>query len=100
MQGKYFGGGVMIAPHQDRLNADNTVSVVVVSCKSRLKLITVFPSIFKGKHLKYTDIVHVFTGKSVSVEVDEPSALQVDGDPMTGVTSYTVETYKKEAETV
>ena len=100
MQGRYFGGGVMIAPNQDRLNAENSVSVVVVSCKSRLRLITVFPSIFKGKHLKYTELVHVFTGKNVSVEVDEPSSLQVDGDPITGVTSYTVKTYQKETETV
>ena len=100
MQGRYFGGGVMIAPNQDRLNEEHTVSVVVVACKNRMRALTAFPSIFKGKHLKYTNLVYVFTGKSVSVEVDAPSALQVDGDPITGVTSYTVKTYCKETQTV
>lgn len=92
MQGRYFGGGVMIAPNQDRLNPEHTVSVVVVACKSRIRALTAFPSIFKGKHLKYTNLVHIFNGKSVSVEVDEPSSLQVDGEPIHGVTSYTVST--------
>lgn len=92
MQGKYFGGGVMIAPEQNRLNSEHTVSVVVVTSKSRLKILTAFPSIFKGKHLKYKELVHIHKAKSVTVEVEEPSALQVDGEPIHNVVSYTVST--------
>ncbi len=98
MQGRYFGGGVMIAPNQDRLNPEHTVSVVVISSKSRIRALTAFPSIFKGKHLKYTELVHVFTGKDVSVEVDEPASLQIDGEPVHGVTIYTVNTAKTKEE--
>lgn len=90
MNGKYFGGGVMIAPMQDRLNEEGTVSVLVVSSKSRLKTLLAFPSIFKGKHMKYTDIITSFTGKEVKVELDRPSALQIDGDVLSDVSSYTV----------
>ncbi len=101
MQGRYFGGGVMIAPNQDRLNPEHTVSVVVVTSKSRIRALTAFPSIFKGKHLKYTKLVHIFNGKNVSVEVDEPASLQVDGEPIHNVTRYTVSTvHVRETETV
>ncbi|MBR2473538.1 MAG: diacylglycerol kinase family protein [Clostridia bacterium] len=90
MNGRYFGGGVMIAPMQDRLNEENTVSVLVVTSKSRVKTLLAFPSIFKGKHMKYTEIIKAFTGKNISVEVDRPSPLQVDGDVISGVTHYSV----------
>ena len=54
MNGRYFGGGMMVTPSQDRLNSDRELSIVVVSCKSRLRLLTVFPKIFKGNHVKQT----------------------------------------------
>ena len=92
MNGRYFGGGVMIAPMQERLNEERTVSIIVVTAKSRVKVLCAFPSIFKGKHLKYTELVIPFTAKEVSVEVDRPSPLQIDGDVLSGVTSYCVST--------
>ena len=90
MKGRYFGGGVMIAPMQDRLNEEKTVSVLVVSSKNRIKTLFAFPSIFKGKHMKYTNLVTAFTGKDIKVELDRPSALQIDGDVLSDVSSYTV----------
>lgn len=90
MQGKYFGGGVMIAPMQDRLNEEKTVSVLVVATKSRIKTMFAFPSIFKGKHMKYDKIITAFIAKEVKIELDRPSALQVDGDVISGVTEYSV----------
>ena len=90
MQGKYFGGGVMIAPMQDRLNEEKTVSVLVVATKSRIKTMFAFPSIFKGKHMKYDKLITAFTAKEVKIELDRPSALQVDGDVISGVTEYSV----------
>ena len=88
MHGRYFGGGMMIAPNQDRRNPENTLSIVVASCKSRLRLLTMFPKIFKGTHLKYEKYVKVRTGKSVSIEFDTPCALQIDGETILGVESY------------
>jgi diacylglycerol kinase family enzyme len=102
MNGRYFGGGMMVAPEQDRLNAEHELTVVVVPCKSRLRLLTVFPKIFEGKHVKYTKIFKTFRGKNVTVEFDNPTALQIDGETVLGVTKYSAESYseKKECATV
>ncbi len=88
MNGRYFGGGMMVTPDQDRLNAERDLSIVVVHSRSRLRLLTVFPKIFKGKHTKYHKIFEVFTGKDVEVEFDRPIALQIDGETVLDVTSY------------
>jgi diacylglycerol kinase family enzyme len=93
MNGRYLGGGMMLTPEQDRLNSEHKVSVVVVTSKSRLKLLTVFPKIFKGNHVKHTDVFKAFTGKSVSVEFDSPTAMQIDGETISNVKSYTVSTF-------
>ena len=93
MNGRYFGGGMMVTPPQDRLNEQRNLSIVVVSCKSRFKLLTIFPKIFKGNHVKHTEVFHLFTGKDVSVEFDRPIALQIDGETVLGVTKYTAKSY-------
>ena len=89
MNGRYFGGGMMITPGQDRLNDERELSFVVVTCKSRLKLLTIFPKIFKGGHVKHTDVFKLFRGKMLEVEFDKPTALQIDGETVLGVTKYT-----------
>lgn len=102
MNGRYFGGGMMVTPEQDRLNSEHELSFVVVPCKSRLRILTVFPKIFKGEHVKYTNIFKTFRGKSVTVEFDKPTALQIDGETIVGVTKYSARSYaeKKECATV
>ena len=49
----------------------------------------IFPSIFKGAHVKHTKHVKVLTGKEISVEFDSPRAIQIDGETILGVTAYT-----------
>ena len=93
MNGRYFGGGMMITPEQDRLNPSRDLSVVAVHSKSRLKLLTVFPKIFKGTHVTHTDIIDIFTGKDVKVKFDRPVGLQIDGETVLGVTEYTVKSH-------
>ncbi len=89
MNGRYFGGGMMVTPEQDRLNKEHELSFVVATCKSRIKLLTIFPKIFKGEHVKHTDVFHAVRGKEVTVEFDKPTALQIDGETVLAVTSYT-----------
>ena len=90
MNGRYFGGGMKCAPNQDRLNEDGIVSVIIARSSSRLKLLMMFPSIFKGEHLKYKNFVTQIQGSDVKIEFDRPTALQIDGETVTNVTSYTV----------
>lgn len=92
MNGRYYGGGIMPTPGQDRLNNARTVSTMLFYGKGKLKTLMMFPSIFKGEHIKYTDSVAIFTGSNVKVEFDRPTALQIDGETVLGVTEYTVET--------
>ena len=88
MNGRYYGGGMNIAPAQDRLH-NETLSVVVLHAKSKLKTLMVFPSIFKGEHVKHPEMVEILTGKEIKVEFDVPTALQIDGETVLGVTEYT-----------
>ncbi|MBR4237300.1 diacylglycerol kinase family protein [bacterium] len=88
MKGKFYGGGMMIAPMQDRKN--KTLSVVIYKCKSKIKTLMVFPSIFKGEHVKKEDMVKIHTGTDILVEYTKPCALQIDGDTVLNVSSYRV----------
>lgn len=90
MNGRYYGGGMMAAPDQDRLNMEHTVSLMIYYCKSRIKTLISFPSIFSGEHVQHKDIVKIFTGHNIKVEFDRPTAIQVDGETVKGMTSYEV----------
>ena len=90
MIGRFFGGGMMITPKQDRLNAEHVVSSCVVHDSSMLKTLIVFPKIFKGKHIVHTDIYEVKLGHEIRVEFDKPCALQIDGETYLNVKYYTV----------
>ena len=92
MLGRFFGGGMMCAPGQNRLNADGTVSLMVMRCRSKLRTLLLFPTIFKGNHVKATKIVSVFKGHEMRVRFDRPTALQIDGEVFSGITEYTVTT--------
>ena len=78
----------MPTPAQDRLSEDGKMSLMVFHGSGKLKTLMVFPSIFKGEHVKKTKIVEVITGYDITVEFDRPTALQIDGETVTGVSSY------------
>ena len=88
MYGKFYGGGMMPTPEQER--GQDKVSTMVYHNCGKLKALMVFPSIFKGEHVKKTDVVEVFSGKNVTVTFDNPTALQIDGETIKNVTTYTV----------
>lgn len=89
MNGRYYGGGMMPTPSQDRRNSEHTLSTMVFHGSGKLKTLMIFPSIFKGEHIKHSDCVTVLTGHEITVEFDRPTALQIDGETILGVTSYT-----------
>ena len=90
MHGRFYGGGMMVTPAQDRMGAERTVSTCVMFGSGKLKTLMVFPSIFKGEHVKHTEMVQVLTGHEIKVEFDRPTALQIDGETILGVTEYSV----------
>lgn len=88
MNGRYYGGGMMPAPDQDRADDNATLSVLIWHGKSKLKTLTAFPSIFKGEHLQHKEMCEVLTGHDIQVVFEHPSALQIDGETISGVLSY------------
>lgn len=86
MHGKFFGGGMMIAPTQNRNNGKLTV--MIMHGGTRPRILSIFSTVFKGKHLKYKDIIDVYECDEVEVKFDAPSSLQADGEVVTGVTTY------------
>ena len=89
MKGRYYGGGMMMAPAQDR--SSGVVSVVIYSAKSKLKALISFPSIFKGEHVKKAGLTTVMTGKKIPEKFSRPCAAQIDGETVLNVTEYDVE---------
>lgn len=79
-----------IAPDQDQLNEDGSVSAVVLHCASKLKTLIVFPSIFKGTHVRHGEMVFIFSGHEIFVQFDRPAALQIDGETIPDVREYRV----------
>ena len=90
MNGRYFGGGMMVTPKQDRLNSQHTVSLMVAHDLSRLKILYLFPYIFKGNHISHTEVIDFYQAHETTVEFDIPCALQIDGDTVVNVSSYSV----------
>ena len=92
MNGRYYGGGMMPTPEQKRNSG--TLSTMVFHNSGKLKTLMIFPSLFKGEHIKHTKHVDILEGKEITVEFDRPTSLQIDGETILGVTSYTATSEK------
>ncbi len=88
MNGRYYGGGMQVAPSQDRMGENLTSCIIYGSGK--LKTLMVFPKLFKGEHIKHTEMTKLLCGREITVEFSIPTALQIDGETVLGVTSYTI----------
>ena len=89
MKGRFCGGGMMLAPGQDRFSGKLTV--IVYMSRSKIKSLKNFPLIFEGKHVALTDMVKVIEGNKVHVRFSKPCAVQIDGETVLDVTEYWAE---------
>lgn len=87
MNGRFYGGGMMPTPEQKRIS--DKLSTMIFHNSGKLKTLMIFPSLFKGEHIKHTKQVEILTGNEITVEFDRPVALQIDGETILGVSSYT-----------
>ncbi|MBP5312637.1 MAG: diacylglycerol kinase family protein [Clostridia bacterium] len=94
MNGKFYGGGMKVAPDQDRLNKERTLTCVVMYDKIPLHALMIFPKIFKGELVNETKHVSVFTGKDITVEFDQPCAMQIDGETFLNISSTETHAYR------
>lgn len=89
MKGRYFGGGMKIAPDQNR--EDDHLSVIIYTVKSRIRALLSFSSVFKGTHVNNTEMVKIITGKNVHMKFDRIGDAEIDGDTVTNIDEYWAE---------
>ena len=71
-----YGGGMQICPGAD--HSDGLLDITMVATDSRLKLIRLFPTVFKGTHV---DLDEVSTARARTVTVEAPGInAYADGD--------------------
>lgn len=75
--GKYAGGGMMLAPHA--LLDDGWLDVILADGATRLDIIKELPRIGRGGHLKNPK-VREHRARSISITGDDRLAIDVDGD--------------------
>lgn len=93
MKGRFYGGGMMPTPDQRRQNPDGRVSLMLIHGSGKLHTLLVFPTIFKGAHIRHNRMVAVHSGHDITVTFDRPCPLQIDGETIRGVTEYRVRSH-------
>lgn len=76
--GKYYGGGMKILP-MAKVD-DEYLDICIVSNINKLKLLFLFPTIFKGNHIKYKKYVKMYKGKTIKVETKDKIYINIDGE--------------------
>ncbi len=76
--GKYYGGGLKILPMA--IVEDGYFHVCIVNKISKIKFLFLFPSIFKGKHIKLKKYVEIFKAKKIKVITEKRIYLNIDGE--------------------
>lgn len=87
MHGHYQGGGMNFAPDQDR-NGTWLCSIVWHGT-SALGTLLRFPTLLVGLHTRFKGICEIRFGHTVTVELDQPTTIQLDGEVMENIRSYT-----------
>jgi len=83
-----FGGGMFIAP-EARID-DGMLDLVVVEAVSKLKLLRIFPKVYKGEHVGHPAVTIVRT-RSARLYVDRTMTMASDGEPIMEVGEQGVE---------
>ena len=94
MNGRFYGGGMIPTPNQNRLSEEKELSVMIFHGTGKISTLMIFPSIFKGEHIKKEKNVTILTGKEITVEFSAPRPLQIDGETILGVEKYTAKASK------
>ncbi len=93
MFGRHYGGGMIPTPDQSREDGEHKLSVMIFHGSGKLKTLMIFPSIFKGEHVKSEKYVTVHSGKEITVKFNRPTPLQIDGETILDVEEYTAVAY-------
>lgn len=83
--GKYFGGGMKVAPDGNIL--DEELDVIVLHSIKKLLILPIFFTIYIGKHRMFKKYVFFKKGKHIKAKFTTPQISQADGETYYDVTS-------------
>ena len=86
MNGRFQGGGMRFAPGQDR--GSGKLTCMVWHGTSAVGTLLCFPTVIPGKHTGFS-FCEMLVGRSITVELEKPTMIQLDGEVIDGVTGYT-----------
>ncbi len=86
--GKYFGGGMKIAPKGNPTK--DTFQVCVAHSLNTTILLTLFPTIYFGFHTWVKSKIKMLEGKVITVKVPSPRYFQADGEVLENVDTMTI----------
>ena len=89
MNGRYYGGGMLAAPNQQRLNKSKILTCSIIGNCDRITALLLFKDFSSGKHEKHPNNIIGIPGHRINVEFDKPCALQIDGETHRNIKSYT-----------
>ena len=75
--GRYFGGGLQIAPMASV--RDGLLEIVIVSGAGRVEILRNLPRVFRGTHMTHPAVRH-WTARSVSIEATPSVGIETDGE--------------------
>jgi len=75
--GKYFGGGMKIAPMAE-MN-DGYFDIIIIGNISKFDFLINFPKIYKGDHMSHPKLMH-YKGKEIRVNAKQKALIEVDGE--------------------
>ncbi|WP_066057461.1 diacylglycerol/lipid kinase family protein [Robertmurraya korlensis] len=73
----FYGGGMKIAPNAK--TDDGLLNIIIVHRLSRLKMLSVFVSVFWGGHVAFKE-VRMLTGREILIYSSTPMMAHADGD--------------------
>ncbi len=86
--GRYVGGGMKLAPDQDRTG--DKLCCVVLHSLDRATILLHLAKVYWGGHVKMRQC-DVRFGREIEVTVDAPASLNMDGEPLGRFTHYRAE---------
>lgn len=83
-----YGGGMQITP--DAVIDDGLLDLTLVLRGSKLRLLTLFPTVYSGKHIHRPEVEQL-RGRRIVLECDPPAPIYADGERV-GLLPATIET--------
>ena len=75
--GRYFGGGMFIAPQAEM--SDGLFDVIILKNMSKCTLLTNLPKVYRGTHLAHPKIISL-RGRKISIHSSGTALLDLDGE--------------------